>query len=104
MGNLAIFYLIYLFTLENKSHGRLGDRPHIWKNELDDQSYFTIQQFEDYGFLELKVTNNGKNLVGKFYANDGLIEDNFIIEKSVDKNFDDEKIPNNGVPNLNGIS
>ena len=71
---------------------------------MDDQSYFTIQQFEDYGWcLELKVTNNGKNL-GKFYANDSLIKDNFIIEKSVDKNFDDEKIPNNGVPNLNAIS
>lgn len=61
-------------------------------HELDDQSYFTIQQFEDYGFLDLEVTNNGKNLVGKFYANDGLIKDNFIIEKSVDKNFDSEKI------------
>ena len=61
-------------------------------HELDDQSYFTIQQFEDYGFLDLEVTNNGKNLVGKFYANDGLIKDNFIIEKSVDKNFDGKKI------------
>ena len=35
-------------------------------HKLDDQSYFNIQQLEDYGFLELKVTNNGKNLVGNF--------------------------------------
>ena len=72
-------------------------------HKLDDQSYFNIQQLEDYGFLELKVTNNGKNLVGNFYANDGLIKDNFIIEKSVDKNFD-VKISNNDLPNLNTIS
>jgi hypothetical protein len=71
---------------------------------LDDQSYFNLQQLEDYGFLELKVTNNGKNLVGKFYANEGLIKDNFIIEKSVGKNFDDDKIFNNYLPNLNTIS
>jgi predicted phosphodiesterase len=72
-------------------------------HELDDQSYFTIQQLEEYGFLELKVTNDGKNLVGKFYANDGLIKDDFIIEKSVDKNLDNKKISNNGTPNLNAI-
>ena len=60
--------------------------------------------FSIYIYYILLYVTNGKNLVGKFYANDGLIKDNFIIEKSVDKNFDDEKIPNNGVPNLNAIS
>ena len=44
-----------------------------------------------------------KILLEIFNANDGLIKDNFIIEKSVDKNFD-VKISNNDLPNLNTIS
>jgi len=49
---------------------------------LEDQAYFTANQFEDHGFLELKTINNGKSLVGQFYSNDGnIIKDKFIIEK-----------------------
>ena len=50
---------------------------------LEDQAYFTANQLEEHGFLELKTTNNGKSLVGQFYSNDGnIIKDKFIIEKS----------------------
>ena len=50
---------------------------------LDDQAYFTANQLEDHGFLELKTINNGKSLVGEFYSNDGsIIKDEFVIEKS----------------------
>ena len=50
---------------------------------LDDQAYFTANQLEDHGFLELKTINSGKSLVGEFYSNDGsIIKDEFVIEKS----------------------
>ena len=69
---------------------------------LDDQAYFTANQLEDHGFLELKTINNGKSLVGQFYSNDGsIIKDKFIIEKStssvssVDETFDDNISDNN---------
>ena len=76
---------------------------------LDDQAYFTANQLEDHGFLELKTINNGKSLVGQFYSNDdSLIKDEFIIEKSsssadssaVDETFEDN-IPPNNTPNNN---
>jgi predicted phosphodiesterase len=79
---------------------------------LDDQAYFTANQFEDHGFLELKMINNGKSLVGQFYSNDGnIIKDEFVIEKSssssssssVDETFDDN-IPNNNPYNLKEIA
>lgn len=65
---------------------------------LDDQAYFTANQFEDHGFLDLKTTNNGKSLVGQFYSNDGrIIKDKFIIEKSssVNRSIDDTTLNNN---------
>ena len=72
---------------------------------LDDQAYFTANQLEEHGFLELKTTNNGKSLVGQFYSNEGsIIKDEFIIEKSsVDKTFNDNT-PNNNPSNLNEIT
>lgn len=51
-------------------------------HQLDDQSYFNAKQFEEYGFLEIKVVDNGNRLDGKFYGNDGEIKDKFSIEKS----------------------
>jgi hypothetical protein len=48
---------------------------------LDDQAYFTANQFEDHGFLELTI-KKGTSIVGQFYSNDGnIIKDKFIIEK-----------------------
>ena len=79
---------------------------------LDDQAYFTANQLEDHGFLELKAINNGKSLVGEFYSNDGsIIKDEFVIEKSsspssvspVDKTFGDS-ISNNNPSNLKEIA
>jgi len=52
-------------------------------HQLDDQPYFNAKQFEGYGFLEIKVVDNGNRLDGKFYGNDGEIKDKFSIEKSV---------------------
>jgi hypothetical protein len=79
---------------------------------LDDQTYFTANQFEDHGFLELKMINNGKSLAGQFYSNDGSIKDEFIIEKSsssvdssaLDETFDDNIPPNNNPYNLKEIA
>src|SRR5215211_7097556 len=80
---------------------------------LDDQAYFTANQLEDYGFLELKTINKGKSLVGQFYSNDGsIIKDEFIIEKSsssvdssaVDETFDDSIPANNNPYNLKKIA
>jgi predicted phosphodiesterase len=79
---------------------------------LDDQAYFTANQFEDHGFLELKMINNGKSLAGQFYSNDGSIKDEFIIEKSsssvdssaLDETFDDNIPPNNNPYNLKEIA
>ena len=51
-------------------------------HELEDQSYFNAKQFEDYGFLEIKVVDNANRLDAKFYGNDGEIKDKFSIEKS----------------------
>jgi len=79
---------------------------------LDDQAYFTANQLEDHGFLELKTINNGKSLVGEFYSNDGsIIKDEFVIEKSssppppssVDETFGDS-ISNNNPDNLKEIA
>lgn len=66
---------------------------------LDDQAYFTANQFEDHGFLDLKTTNNGKSLVGQFYSNDvRIIKDKFIIEKSSSVNRPlDDTTPNNNL-------
>ncbi|HLN33644.1 MAG TPA: metallophosphoesterase [Nitrososphaeraceae archaeon] len=51
-------------------------------HQLDDQSYFNAKQFEEYGFLEIKVVDNGNRLDAEFYGNDGEIKDKFSIEKS----------------------
>ena len=54
---------------------------------LEDKAYFTGNQLEEHGFLELKITNNGKSLVGQFKSNDdNVIKDKFIIEKSASVN------------------
>ena len=66
---------------------------------LDGQAYFTASQLEEFGFLDLKMINNGKGLVGQFYSNDGnIIKDQFVIDKSisspsVDKTVDDSIPP-----------
>jgi predicted phosphodiesterase len=82
-------------------------------HRLDSQAYFTANQLEDHGFLELKTIKNGKSLVGHFYSNDGsIIKDEFSIEKSslsinslsVDETFDDNIPPNNNPYELKEIT
>jgi calcineurin-like phosphoesterase family protein len=60
-------------------------------HQLADQSYFNAKQFEEYGFLEIKVVDHGNRLDGKFYGNDGEVKDKFSIEKSV---YDQNDNPN----------
>lgn len=51
-------------------------------HKLGEQAYFTAKQFKEHGFLEVKIMNNGNNLVGIFHSNiDNTIKDEFIIEK-----------------------
>jgi len=44
--------------------------------------YLVIQDDEEYGFLNLKLEDNGKTLVGEFQTNDGDILDSFTLQKS----------------------
>ena len=72
---------------------------------LDDQAYFTANQLEEHGFLDLKTTNNGKSLVGEFYSNDdSLIKDKFIIEKSSPDTTFVHDTTNNNPSGLNEIA
>ena len=48
---------------------------------IDKEDYYVIQK-ERYGFLNLKLENNGKTIVGEFHSNKGKILDNFAITKS----------------------
>jgi hypothetical protein len=41
-----------------------------------------IQNDEEYGFLNLKLENNGKIIVGEFQTNGGDILDSFTLQKS----------------------
>ena len=42
-----------------------------------------IKEKEDYyGFLNLKLENNGKTIVGEFRTNNDKILDNFVVKKS----------------------
>lgn len=52
-------------------------------HSLSDKAPFTAsQQDTKFGALELKITNNGNTLEGKFYANGGLVKDQFKITKT----------------------
>jgi hypothetical protein len=47
---------------------------------------YVVTQFEGYGFLDIRITNDGgeKRLVGTFYDNDGgEIQDQFTVIKQV---------------------
>ena len=44
--------------------------------------YLVIQDDEEYGFLNLKLEDNGKTIVGEFQTNDGDILDSFTLQKS----------------------
>ncbi|MGB8159631.1 MAG: discoidin domain-containing protein, partial [Nitrososphaeraceae archaeon] len=49
---------------------------------LNGKASFNVDQFEEYGFLDLEISNDGKILKGKFYSDkDGSINDQFTITK-----------------------
>jgi len=43
---------------------------------------YMATQYIGHGFLDITITNNGKTLSAKFYANDGSVKDQFTINKS----------------------
>ncbi len=58
--------------------GTGGDELH----DILDKEYYYIIQKERYGFLNLKLENNGKTIVGEFHTNKGKILDSFELTKS----------------------
>ena len=48
---------------------------------IDKEDYYVIQK-ERYGFLNLKLENNGKTIVGEFHINKGKILDSFELVKA----------------------
>ena len=58
--------------------GTAGDELH---EIIDKEDYYVIQNDEEYGFLNLKLENNGKTIVGEFHTNKGEIIDNFNLTK-----------------------
>jgi hypothetical protein len=52
------------------------------KDIVDKEDYYVIQNDEEYGFLNLKLENNGKTIIGKFHSNEGNVIDNFELIKA----------------------
>ena len=54
-------------------------------DELQDieyqEDYYIIQDDDDFGFLDLKLENNGKTIVGEFHTNEGDIIDHFELKQ-----------------------
>ena len=51
-------------------------------DELDpvkERPNFYVLQESKFGFLEIKVKNDGKRLVGQFHTNDGKVVDQFTL-------------------------
>jgi hypothetical protein len=45
-------------------------------------TFIASQQAEAFGILDVEILNNGKTLKASFYANDGIVDDSFTINKS----------------------
>ena len=61
-------------TAGAKPYAFAGIRPYIAK------------QFEGYGFLNIKIADNGTKMVGTLYDNlDGKVKDKFHIVKPISK-------------------
>jgi len=58
--------------------GTAGDELQQIKEK---DAYYIIQK-ERYGFLNLKLENNGKTIIGEFHTNNDKILDNFKVKKS----------------------
>lgn len=49
-------------------------------------AFIASQQAEAFGYLDVEILNNGKTLKASFYANDGIIDDSFTINKVASTN------------------
>jgi hypothetical protein len=58
--------------------GTAGDELH---EIIDKEDHYVIQNDEEYGFLNLKLGNNGKIIDGEFHTNKGEIIDSFKLTK-----------------------
>ena len=58
--------------------GTAGDELHDIEYQED---YYIIQDDDDFGFLDLKLENNGKTIVGEFHTNEGDIIDHFELKQ-----------------------
>jgi len=91
---------IYTRTLENNSIAHNYPNPNYYNNPngtifltvgtggdklkeiLVSEDYYVIQDEDDFGFLNLKLENNGTKIVGEFHSNDAnKIIDHFEIVK-----------------------
>ncbi len=59
--------------------GTAGDEL---KEIMISDDYYVIQDNEDFGFLNLKLENNGKTIIGEFHTNNDKILDKFKVKKS----------------------
>ena len=50
-------------------------------------SYIVYQQTSNFGFLNLDVIEGGSKLTASFYANDGIVRDQFSIGKLINYSF-----------------
>jgi hypothetical protein len=65
-------------------------------HEFQSKYPYIVTQFEDFGFLDIAITDGGKRLTGTFYENDngGAIQDQFTVTKEgadVDEEEEDEE-------------
>ncbi|MBA3285636.1 MAG: metallophosphoesterase, partial [Nitrosopumilus sp.] len=61
---------------------KVGTGGHSINRLSENPSYYTIRGYEDIGFLDVSIVNQGKTLIGKFHSNYGNIIDQFSITKS----------------------
>ena len=100
-----------LAELKNQDVNTITDNDNCSYNEYDGQIYLTvgtgghshshfkqkqpwsvIQNHNDYGFMNIKLLNDGKTLYGEFISNNGKVMDAFRINLNDNslKNLEDE--------------
>ena len=70
----------------------VGTGGHSHSQFKQKQSWSVIQNHNDYGFLNIKLLNDGKTLYGEFVSNTGKVMDAFQINlnDNSNKNLEDE--------------